>query len=179
MNGNRLFLLIAGLTLVAALLLTVWLNGATEKKGSAVALYRAQLYDMAGVRQPLKQWQHHVLIVQFWAPWCLPCRHSLSALNTSQQPVVLIALADKPQTAPILAAQPIHFPVLLGDLETLSLLRRYGDPNMQLPFTLVIRPDDQIGASFIGSIGAPQLNALVQKALHVSRTPPVRSPNKI
>lgn len=169
MNSKRFFLLVVGLTLIAVILLTVWLNGAADKKGSAVALYRAQLYDMAGVRQPLKQWQHHLLVVQFWAPWCLPCRQSLAALNASQQTILLIALADKPQTAPVLSSYPTHFPVLLGDLETLSLLRRYGDPKIQLPFTLVIRPDDQIGASFIGELSTAQLMALVQTALHAPR----------
>jgi len=56
-------------------------NPALSPAESAVqALTRATLTDLDGKAQMLSQWRGKVLVVNFWATWCLPCREEIPAL---------------------------------------------------------------------------------------------------
>src|SRR4051812_8170172 len=47
-------------------------------------LYSLTLSDPAGKPQPFSQWRGRVLVVNFWATWCEPCREEVPALVQTQ-----------------------------------------------------------------------------------------------
>ena len=47
---------------------------------AAQTLMLAPLTDLSGKPQTLSQWRGKVLVVNFWATWCLPCREEIPAL---------------------------------------------------------------------------------------------------
>lgn len=63
---------------------------ASPVQSAALAkLLALELPDTKGVKQPLAQWKGKVLVVNFWATWCPPCRKempALSAMSTSTLP---------------------------------------------------------------------------------------------
>ena len=44
---------------------------------AAQAIYGVTLPDLQGKPQSVKQWRGKVLVVNFWATWCEPCRKEI------------------------------------------------------------------------------------------------------
>ncbi|MFH1044916.1 MAG: TlpA disulfide reductase family protein [Pseudomonadota bacterium] len=54
-------------------------------EGAAQRLMSASLTDLSGKPQTLSQWRGKVLVVNFWATWCIPYREEISALMKVQR----------------------------------------------------------------------------------------------
>ena len=108
-------------------------------------VYAAQLPDTQGMPQALAQWRGQVLVVNFWATWCAPCREEIPGFVRLQERYgarglrfVGIAL-DQPEKVTDFAREfGINYPLLIGDLGTMELLRQAGNRAGVLPYTLVL-----------------------------------------
>ena len=47
---------------------------AAQGKASAQPVFASSFSDLRGQRQALRQWQGKVMVLNFWATWCPPCR---------------------------------------------------------------------------------------------------------
>ncbi|NGY05385.1 peroxiredoxin family protein [Solimonas terrae] len=109
-----------------------------------------------GLKYSLQQHRGEVVIVNFWATWCGPCRVELPAFEAFYQAhhddglsVLAISVDDADQTARVRAlAQDFDFPVALGaDVQAGGYGRIW-----RLPITFVI---DRAGVLRIdGGVGA-------------------------
>src|SRR3954469_10697139 len=52
---------------------------------AAAALANLTLPDPAGKEQRLDQWRGKVLVINFWATWCAPCREEMPEFIKAQQ----------------------------------------------------------------------------------------------
>nr|WP_239688740.1 TlpA disulfide reductase family protein [Aquitalea magnusonii] len=96
--------------------------------------------DQAGSSVSLRAYQGKVVLVNFWATWCGPCREEMPMLNSLRDrlapkgvEVVGIALDNKAETYNFARQLRIGYPILLGDSDTLSLLRTLGNPAVPCP----------------------------------------------
>jgi len=110
-----------------------------------------------------------VVVVNFWATWCGPCRREMPDFNEvyaryrdRNVEFLAVNVEDSPGLVlpDFLQETPIAFPVLLGSTE---LAMRYGISG--LPTTMVIDRSGKITKRHIGMMSAEKLEAEIVKAL--------------
>jgi thiol-disulfide isomerase/thioredoxin len=130
----------------------LWQRGAdtrTERplgpKAVAERVYAARLTDLKGAPQSIGQWRGQVLVINFWATWCAPCREEIPGFVSLQErygarglTFVGIALDQPDKIAEFAREFRINYPLLVGGLDTMELLREAGNRVGVLPYTLVI-----------------------------------------
>lgn len=124
--------------------------------------------DLAGRSIGSKDLIGQVVIVEFWASWCPPCRQSLEDLAGLQRAVgdglavVAVAIESKEEDVRRLAgALDLPFPVVMGSAE---LAMAFGDI-IAVPTILVFDGDGKMAAIFHGARDdlPTRLEALVRR----------------
>jgi hypothetical protein len=72
----------AGVTAAAAGALVGAL--ALQSRSGAATLLAQTFLDTAGKPRRLQEWQGRVIVCNFWATWCAPCREEIPLLKAAQ-----------------------------------------------------------------------------------------------
>lgn len=147
-------------------------GGAVARPASAEALFQASFSDMDGKRQAMAQWRGKVMVVNFWATWCPPCRTEIPEFVKMQEKYrqyglifVGIAIDQKDKVRAFADETGINYPSLLGELEGVEISRKSGNRLGGLPFTLFIDRQGKIVATEVGELTQAKLEALVKPLL--------------
>jgi thiol-disulfide isomerase/thioredoxin len=153
----------------------LWLSGGDSGAGSAAVaerLYSTRLPDMKGDSQPLEQWRGRVLVVNFWATWCAPCREEIPGFVRLQErhggrglQFVGIAIDQPGKVADFAREFGINYPLLIGGTESLDLLREAGNRQGVLPYTVVIDRHGKVASRQPGGVKESRLEELVKPLL--------------
>jgi len=115
--------------------------------GQLDQLPRFELPGLDGKEVAGSRWAGKILVLNFWATWCLPCLRELPLFDELQRTyaeaglqVVGIAIDNHEDVERFLAEHPVGFPILLGDAEAIELSRRLGNRVQGLPFTVIFDP---------------------------------------
>jgi thiol-disulfide isomerase/thioredoxin len=106
------------------------------------------------------------LVLNFWAPWCVPCVTEMPLLDRfyAQQhakgwEVLALAIDQEAPVSAFVAKHALRLPVALGGADGLSLSWQLGNKAGGLPFTVVLRADGHVGERKLGLLD----EALLQK----------------
>ncbi|MBI2295324.1 MAG: TlpA family protein disulfide reductase [Betaproteobacteria bacterium] len=130
----------------------------------AKAVFSTRLADLQGGARTLEPWRGRVLVVNFWATWCAPCREEIPVFVRMQErygaqglQFVGVAIDQPDKVADFAREFQINYPVLLGGLETLELVRLVGNRAGVLPYTLVIDRAGNIASRELGGLKEARL----------------------
>jgi thiol-disulfide isomerase/thioredoxin len=145
---------------------------ATPGPMAATALNGVALPDADGKEQRIDQWRGKVVIVNFWATWCAPCREEMPEFIKAQNElgpkglqIVGIAV-DQPDKVRQFAAEiGLTYPTLVGGFGAMELSRTLGNSVMALPFTVVLDRKGAIAHTQLGVLKPDKLNAIVKQLL--------------
>lgn len=175
-GGRRALLVGAGL---AALAVGVYFGqralGPANGDGrgaDAAALMGVTLPDASGVPQALAQWKGKVLVVNFWATWCTPCRDEMPEFVTAQRELGARGLqfvgiaVDEPDKVRRFADEiGLNYPALIGGFGAVELSRTLGNRLGGLPFTVVVDRAGRIAHVQLGPLPDTRLRGIVAQLL--------------
>lgn len=105
-------------------------------------------------------------IINFWAPWCLPCRKEVPYLIELQERYrsnfQLIGIAiDQPSAVHKFENEVgLNYLSLVDDSKGMDLLRYY-EPSTILPLTLIFDRNKQLRYRFLGSFNPGELEQIL------------------
>ncbi|WP_374402046.1 TlpA family protein disulfide reductase [Niveibacterium sp.] len=137
--------------------------------GARQQLLALKLPDSDGRPQALQQWQGKVLVINFWATWCPPCRKEMPLLDAAQRKwggkgvqIVGIGIDEADAVRDYAAANKLSFPLLIGGAELVDLSVALGNAAQGLPFSIVIGPDGRVAQTKLGAFKEDALEKLLQ-----------------
>jgi len=127
-----------------------------------------KLPDLAGKPRTLADWRNKVILLNFWATWCPPCREEIPGFIRLQErygarglQIVGISIDNPEAIARFWQEMKINYPLLLADDSVYALMTAYGNNQGGLPYSVLIRPDGGIEATKLGAFHEKQLESLV------------------
>lgn len=174
---NRTFrYLLYALIALAAFGAGIWVSGHRQKEAPAASaadnLFAMGLPDLQNKVQTLSQWRGKVLVVNFWATWCAPCREEIPIFVKMQEKYrnqglqfVGISIDQMDKTTEFSRNFGINYPNLIGTFDAVEISGQAGNKRRVLPYTIILDRKGQIAATELGGITQEKLETLIKPLL--------------
>ncbi len=152
-----------------------WLGvGVTPPDASLIGGLRPDFgfQDLDGRMHHAAEWDGKVVVLNFWASWCPPCRNEMPAFVELQgdlgaRGLQFVGIAiDRADAARDFADEiGVNYPILLGEAAALPLMTALGNRLGALPYTVVIDRSGRIAHLVLRELDRAATLALVQPLL--------------
>lgn len=103
------------------------------------------LPDLDGVNHSIREWDGKVVVLNFWATWCPPCRKETPMFVELQEELgaqglqfIGIAIDNKEKVTDFVDTFGVNYPMLIGGDNAIKVSKAYGNRYGALPYTVVI-----------------------------------------
>jgi thiol-disulfide isomerase/thioredoxin len=171
-SRTRRTIIFAAAAVVAAALGGYFALRQAPPRQDASALLQLSLPDASGKEQSLAQWRGKVVVVNFWATWCAPCREEMPEFIRTQNELgaqglqfVGIAVDQADKVDQFAKELGVNYPTLIGGFGAVELSKTLGNRLSALPFTIVIDRQGKVAHTQLGQLHSAELHSIVGKLL--------------
>jgi len=132
-------------------------------------LLLASFPDLENRTRRLSEWRGKVLVCNFWATWCAPCREEIPMLvaarrkyGSSGAEIVGIAIDNVVKVRQFSTSFDISYPILLAGADGLDLMRRLGNSSGGLPYTVIANREGAVVHRKLGALKVGELDGLLE-----------------
>lgn len=136
-----------------------------------------KLKDLSGVEQNLQALKGRIVVLNFWATYCIPCRKEMPDLALIQNEFAPLGvqvigvstedLADRNKVLQFVRETKVNFPIWVGG--SVEDMMRFG-LGAALPGTVIIDREGRIVKIISGVVDQPMLRKEIEKLLAVAST---------
>lgn len=130
-----------------------------------------RLPDMQGQMHSLNEWRGKVIVLNFWATWCPPCREEIPVFielqkrHTDHLQIIGVAMDDLAPVQAFYKDQGMNYPVLMDIRSTVDINADFGNTSRSLPYSVIIDPQGNIIARKLGKLTLPELEKILKPYL--------------
>lgn len=135
-------------------------------------ILESRVTGLDGAPAALSAYRGRILVVNYWATWCAPCREEIPMFVRLQREyavknVQFVGISiDQPEKVREFAKEfKVDYPLVIGGIDAMDLSREAGNKAGVLPYTLVIDPADRIVAHLVGGITEQRMRTTLQPLL--------------
>lgn len=147
-------------------------DSSQSSEGLPISVYTATFTDLTGKKIVLGEWQHKLLVVNFWATWCAPCKEEMPLLSKLHQDyasqglqVIGIAADSSVNVANFAKNTPISYPLFPDEAGAIAFSKRLGNRLGLLPHTVLFAPGGQAVYVKLGPIMESEFRQVIEKNL--------------
>ena len=126
--------------------------------------------DLEGETRTAASFDGQLVLLNFWAPWCAPCRAEIPMLNALQEEygsrglqIIGPAVDQIEAIQTFLQTTAIHYPILINMPDVLRLQDSYQE--QRLPFSLLINRRGRVVFRHAGELKKSQITPLIERYL--------------
>ncbi len=143
----------------------------SASKEALSTLLNAQFDDHEGKPHSFSRWKGKILVINFWATWCAPCREEMPYFSQisekyASKGVQFVGISnDTPETVRLFAQQHgVSYPLLIGGAQIVALSMDLGNRQSGLPFTLILDRNGEPLLARTGRLPEAELDGLLKGA---------------
>jgi thiol-disulfide isomerase/thioredoxin len=122
------------------------------------------LRDLDGTTRAFSEWDGRIVVVNFWATWCAPCRREIPVLvdlQAAHDPEVLtvlgVAVDEDDAVREYVEQIGMTYTTLVGQLDAIETARAFGNHIGAMPYTVIVGPGRRIHWIHAGEVDAEML----------------------
>jgi thiol-disulfide isomerase/thioredoxin len=132
------------------------------------------LDDLEGAQHTLADWHGKVLLVNFWATWCPPCRQEIPLLVKLQakyaaQGLQIVGIATDEQNETdvrsFLRQVVVNYPILIGNNQAPQIIAALGGKYVGLPYSMLLDRDGRLFKIHTGELEPTDAENLIRSAM--------------
>jgi peroxiredoxin len=179
MQKNKVIIAVVAAALIAGVVVARFINTenntvATVSTSGSVPteMVEFSLPDTDGKVHNINEWRGKIVVLNFWATWCPPCRAEVPLFVDTQEKfrkdglvIVGVAIDKKQDVANFVDSYFINYPVLVSEQDNTELMARYGNRIATLPYSVVMDRKGKVIETHAGAYKKDQLYSVLNKIL--------------
>lgn len=130
------------------------------------------LADLEGKLRNINEWDGKVILLNFWATWCPPCRDEIPAFIELQEKygpsgfqVIGIAIDQPDLVEEYSDSMGVNYPLLVGEDDAIDIGTEYGNRLGVLPYSVIINHEGMIRFIKKGEVTREEVEEMIKPLL--------------